>query len=69
MVTRVIVSWKSNEKAYICNLNEHWFTLRQFGHSPKRYDIRDSMSRWYNLNSTLKTPEYISELYLVFHEI
>ena len=40
---------------YICNLNQHWYTLRRFG---------GSRARWYNLNSTLKTPAYVTETYL-----
>jgi ataxin-3 len=44
----------AEEKAFICNLQEHWFTLRKFY----------SNYRWYNLNSTLKTPEWLSETYL-----
>ncbi|CAG8498922.1 14633_t:CDS:2, partial [Acaulospora morrowiae] len=44
-----------DEPAYICNLAEHWFTLRKFGgHS----------SRWYNLDSLLNGPKYISPTYL-----
>ncbi|KAJ3128511.1 Ataxin-3 [Nowakowskiella sp. JEL0407] len=45
----------TSEQAYICNLNEHWFTLRRFGGSPRR---------WYNLNSLLEHVEYVSETYL-----
>jgi len=44
----------AEEKAYICNLHEHWFTLRKFY----------SKYRWYNLNSTLDAPEWLSETYL-----
>jgi ataxin-3 len=48
-------SHPEDEVAYICNLNEHWFTLRKFGgHS----------TRWYNLDSLLKEPEWISPTYL-----
>ncbi|KAH6577619.1 hypothetical protein BASA62_000819 [Batrachochytrium salamandrivorans] len=45
----------SGEQAFICNLDEHWFTLRRFGGSP---------NRWYNLNSLFKEPKYVSETYL-----
>ncbi|TPX33315.1 hypothetical protein SmJEL517_g03711 [Synchytrium microbalum] len=41
--------------AFICNLNEHWFTLRKFGISPKR---------WYNLNSIFSSPQYVSSTFL-----
>ncbi|CAG8818455.1 27635_t:CDS:2, partial [Racocetra persica] len=43
------------EEAYICNLREHWFTLRRFG---------GIKSRWYNLDSLLHGPEWISQIYL-----
>eukprot|EP00842_Homolaphlyctis_polyrhiza_P000144 jgi/Hompol1/112/HPOL_002442-RA len=45
----------SAQSAFICNLDQHWFTLRRFGASPKR---------WYNLNSVFPQPEYVSEMYL-----
>jgi len=41
--------------AFICNLQEHWYTLRRFGDLP---------SRWYNLNSLLSQPEWVSQTYL-----
>jgi ataxin-3 len=44
-----------NEIAYICNLHEHWFTLRKFS---------GLLSRWYNLDSLLRGPENISQTYL-----
>ncbi|KAL7752513.1 hypothetical protein RI367_002047 [Sorochytrium milnesiophthora] len=40
------------ERAYICNLEQHWLTLRRFD------------KQWYNLNSTLKGPTALSETYL-----
>ncbi|KAJ3008712.1 UNVERIFIED_CONTAM: Ataxin-3 [Siphonaria sp. JEL0065] len=45
----------ASQNAYILNLNEHWLTLRRFG---------GSRNRWYNLDSTLDGPKYISEFYL-----
>ncbi|CAG8506215.1 13167_t:CDS:2 [Ambispora gerdemannii] len=44
-----------DEIAYICNLHEHWFCLRKFGGTP---------TRWYNLDSLLRGPEWISQTYL-----
>ncbi|CAG8538638.1 17019_t:CDS:10 [Dentiscutata erythropus] len=44
-----------DEEAYICNLREHWFTLRKFG---------GIKSRWYNLDSLFNGPEWISQIYL-----
>ncbi|KAI8384786.1 Josephin-domain-containing protein [Radiomyces spectabilis] len=43
-----------NEAAYICNLHQHWFTLRKFA----------VPWQWYNLNSTQSAPSHISETYL-----
>ena len=45
-----------HEQAFVCNLLNHWFTLRRFGPSTKR---------WYNLNSLQARPSWISETYLV----
>ncbi|VDK60295.1 unnamed protein product [Anisakis simplex] len=39
-------------RAYICNLNEHWFAVRRFGF------------QWFTLNSLLSTPRLISDTYL-----
>nr|KAJ3422674.1 Ataxin-3 [Polyrhizophydium stewartii] len=44
-----------HQQAFICNLDQHWFTLRRFGASPER---------WYNLNSLLPEPKYVSETFL-----
>ncbi|KAG0307201.1 Ataxin-3 [Linnemannia gamsii] len=43
------------EAAFICNLNEHWYTLRRFG---------PSTQRWYDLNSMHPCPQYMSATYL-----
>ena len=43
------------EKAYVLNLNEHWYALRKFG---------DSDDRWYDLNSMNNNPKHISKTYL-----
>jgi ataxin-3 len=45
----------AGQDAFILNLNEHWFTLRRFGKSRKR---------WYNLNSMKAHPTYVTETYL-----
>ncbi|VDN89770.1 unnamed protein product [Brugia pahangi] len=39
-------------RAYICNLNEHWFAVRRLGF------------QWFTLNSLLPTPRLISDTYL-----
>lgn len=42
------------QSGFILNLASHWFTLRRFGYS----------TRWYNLNSFLPEPQWISPTYL-----
>lgn len=39
-------------KAFICNHQNHWFCVRRFG------------SEWFNLNSLLSGPKYMSDTYL-----
>uniref|UniRef100_A0A8C2V166 ubiquitinyl hydrolase 1 n=1 Tax=Chinchilla lanigera TaxID=34839 RepID=A0A8C2V166_CHILA len=41
-----------NEKSFICNYKEHWFTVRKLG------------NQCFNLNSLLMSPEFISDTYL-----
>ncbi|KAF9581205.1 Ataxin-3 [Lunasporangiospora selenospora] len=43
------------EKAFICNLDQHWYTLRRFG---------PSTERWYDLNSLHPTPRHMSSTFL-----
>ncbi|ORX40651.1 Josephin-domain-containing protein [Kockovaella imperatae] len=43
--------------AFILHLSSHWIPLRRFGSN-------DSYKRWYNLNSFLPHPEWISPTYL-----
>ncbi|KAG0359423.1 Ataxin-3 [Podila minutissima] len=43
------------EVAFICNLDEHWYTLRRFG---------PSVHRWYDLNSMHSKPRHMSSTYL-----
>jgi ataxin-3 len=42
------------EAAFICNLQEHWFTLRRVG------------GAWWNVNSILPAPEALSDFYVSF---
>ncbi|TPX49238.1 hypothetical protein SeLEV6574_g01589 [Synchytrium endobioticum] len=46
----------TDQCAFICNLQEHWFTLRKFG---------ALSTRWYNLNSLFSQPQYVSESFLI----
>lgn len=48
------------EDAFICNYENHWFTLRNFSHSLLSLEDQG----WYNLDSTLDAPRKISETYL-----
>ncbi|KAK3742742.1 hypothetical protein QZH41_018967 [Actinostola sp. cb2023] len=41
-----------NQNAFICNLQQHWFTIRKLG------------NQWFNINSLKTEPELISETYL-----
>ncbi|PWZ00340.1 Josephin-domain-containing protein [Testicularia cyperi] len=61
-----IVNWRSadmrshhstpeDQKAFILNLDSHWFTIRAFGSTNKF---------WYNLNSFLAEPSWIGNNYL-----
>ncbi|XP_023587495.1 ataxin-3 isoform X5 [Trichechus manatus latirostris] len=48
----VVFSLFKNERSFICNYKEHWFTVRKLG------------KQWFNLNSLLTGPELISDTYL-----
>ena len=58
-------AWQApqRERAFICNLDRHWLTLR-------RCDIADqnvhagAATGWWNFNSTFPAPRPISDLYL-----
>ncbi|KAI9292255.1 hypothetical protein K502DRAFT_320067 [Neoconidiobolus thromboides FSU 785] len=47
----------SKQKAFICNYESHWFTLRKFGKN-------NNHSMWYNLDSKLNKPKQLSFTYL-----
>nr|XP_018260941.1 ataxin-3 [Kwoniella dejecticola CBS 10117]OBR83099.1 ataxin-3 [Kwoniella dejecticola CBS 10117] len=47
--------------AFILNLSSHWFPLRRFSTFPPDHT---AIKRWYNLNSFLPQPEWISPTYL-----
>ncbi|EDV29463.1 uncharacterized protein TRIADDRAFT_51826 [Trichoplax adhaerens] len=42
-----------SQNAFICNLQQHWFTIRKFG-----------KQQWFNLNSIKSEPELITDTYL-----
>lgn len=41
-----------NQRAFICNFSQHWFTIRRFGH------------QWFDLNSLMSQPRPISPTFL-----
>ncbi|KAM9381283.1 ataxin-3 isoform 1-T1 [Phaethornis superciliosus] len=65
-----------NEKSFICNYKEHWFTVRKLGKQVTlsffyfKIDFRMGVEKWlqldhwFNLNSLLMGPELISDTYL-----
>lgn len=46
------------------NQHEHWYTLRRFGPALTHPADDPGEGHWFNLNSTLDRPEWISKLYL-----
>ncbi|KAG8779727.1 hypothetical protein FRC12_023886 [Ceratobasidium sp. 428] len=54
---RVFQSHPDNQLAFVLNLEQHWFTLRRFGH-------KHGKGFWFNLNSFLSAPEWVGSTYL-----
>lgn len=54
----------STQLAFILNLQQHWFTLRRFGVAFPNIDDDPGDGHWFNLNSSLPSPEWVSKLYL-----
>ena len=50
--------------AFILNLDQHWFTLRRFGHAEPNVDVDFGNGHWFNLNSALDAPEWVGKTYL-----
>ncbi|KAI9458551.1 Josephin-domain-containing protein [Russula earlei] len=46
-----------DQRAFILNCDQHWFTLRKFGDP-------DGVGPWFNLNSSIDRPDWVSETYL-----
>ncbi|KAJ3899682.1 Josephin-domain-containing protein [Lentinula edodes] len=55
--------YPEQERAFIFNSQQHWYTLRRFGASESYQDGAGS-GHWFNLNSSLPSPEWVSKLYL-----
>ncbi|KAG9073881.1 hypothetical protein FS749_014598, partial [Ceratobasidium sp. UAMH 11750] len=54
---RVFQAHPDTQLAFVLNLEQHWFTLRRFGH-------RHGKGFWFNLNSFLSGPEWVGNTYL-----
>ncbi|KAJ1304888.1 hypothetical protein OPQ81_006022 [Rhizoctonia solani] len=63
-----LIPWRSDEMrqyqavpytqlAFFLNRQQHWFTLRRFGHPQRK-------GHWFNLNSFLDSPEWVGNTYL-----
>ncbi|KAF5385834.1 hypothetical protein D9615_002249 [Tricholomella constricta] len=50
--------------AFILNLEQHWFTLRRFGHAEPDINKDAGNGHWFNLNSVFDEPEWVGKLYL-----
>lgn len=70
-----LVRWRSEEMkryqnrphtqlAFILNLDEHWFTLRRFGPAEPDLSKDPGNGHWFNLNSCIQEPEWVSRTYL-----
>lgn len=51
-VVKGVEAEPQHEEAFICNLQEHWFTIRRMGDD------------WWNFNSLLTAPAFLSTFYL-----
>ncbi|TFK44721.1 Josephin-domain-containing protein [Crucibulum laeve] len=70
-----LMRWRSEEMrpyqdhphtqlAFILNLEQHWFTLRRFGSAVADINNDPGDGHWFNLNSFLAEPEWVSKTYL-----
>ncbi|KAG6820731.1 hypothetical protein H0H93_012377 [Arthromyces matolae] len=50
--------------AFILNLEQHWYTLRRFGHAESNMNDDIGDGHWFNLNSFLPEPQWVGKLYL-----
>jgi len=63
-ILRPRLSIPSTQLAFILNLDQHWFTLRRFGHAEPNIDVDFGNGHWFNLNSSLDAPEWVGKTYL-----
>lgn len=56
---RAALASPTTQLAFVCNLAQHWLTVRRFAHPTDA-----TTSFWFNLNSLLPKPQYLSDFYL-----
>lgn len=60
------------QMAFILNSNQHWYTLRRFGHvsTDPNLEADTGFGHWFNLDSCIPKPERVGKLYLgmVLHQ-
>jgi ataxin-3 len=54
----------SIQLAFVLNLEQHWLTLRRFGNLSANIEADEGNGHWFNLNSFLDTPQWVSKTYL-----
>ncbi|KAG9056950.1 hypothetical protein FS842_009073 [Serendipita sp. 407] len=70
-----LIRWRSEEMreyhnsphtqlGFILNLEQHWFTIRRFGPADPDPSKDKGVGHWFNLNSFLPKPEWVSRTYL-----
>jgi len=63
-VVFLLTFYRRKIPAFILNLDLHWFTLRRFGDANPLIDADEGNGLWFNLNSSLPRPEWLSKTYL-----
>ena len=58
------IQHQSTQLAFILNQSQHWYTLRRFGPAEPDHRKDPGHGHWFNLNSSLATPEWVGKLYL-----
>ena len=63
-VNQLLMFHRRKVPAFILNLDQHWFTLRRFGDASPLIEADEGNGLWFNLNSSLPAPEWLSKTYL-----
>ncbi|KAF9012350.1 Josephin-domain-containing protein [Cyathus striatus] len=61
---RPFQNYPHTQLAFILNLEQHWFTLRRFGPATSDISLDSGEGQWFNLNSFLEAPQWVSKTYL-----